>query len=154
VEGVNQFARFAACVFLFGNVVLSEGQAPKDLETVGYICGKLVHLDKREKVPRGGTLEHTSPLPNVAIKLYPRDKTPCCETLKPIEEVATGSDGAFTFADAKSGRYWLVPKVGNREFKLALRLVRPDASSTTCRLQEFEIDDSGKIRILRMVGYL
>jgi hypothetical protein len=154
VEGVKQLARFAACVFLIGTVVLLEGQAPKDFETVGNLCGKLVHLDKREKVPRGGTLEHTSPLPNVAIKLYPRDKTPCWKTLKPKEEVATGSDGAFTFAHAKPGRYWLVPKVGNREFKLALRLVRPDGTNTACRLQEFEIEDSGKFRTLRMVGYL
>ncbi len=151
---MRKLLRFTMCALLMGNVVALQGESHKDAEAVSYLCGKLIHLDSRTAGGHGATVDHTSPLPNVVIKLYLRDKTPCCENLKAIEQVTTGTRGEFTITDAKPGAYWLVVTVGGRDSKLPLRLVRPTAISTACQNQEFEIADSGDFRIIRMVGYL
>jgi hypothetical protein len=137
-----------------GNVVALQGESHKDTETVGYLCGKLIHLDSRTAGGHGATLDRTSPLPNVAIRLYRRESSPCCGTLEVQGKTKTGTGGEFAFADAKPGAYWLLATVGGREFKLRLRLVRPTATSTACQNQDFEIEDSGKFWIMRMAGYL
>jgi hypothetical protein len=153
---VSKIVRVAACGLLIANVVVLQGQTPKDAEsrnTVAYLCGNLVHVDSR-RAEKWGTTYHTSPLPNVLINLYPRDKKPCCGNLKAVEQITSGTGGEFAFRKAKPRTYWFVTTIGGHEFKLPLQLVRPNAISTTCRNQEFEIEDSGNIRILRMVGYL
>ena len=153
---MSKTVRVAACGLLIANIFVLQGQTPKDAEdrnTVALVCGKLVHVDSR-RAEKWGRTYHTSPLPNVLINLYPRDKKPCCGNLKAVEQNTSGTGGEFTFHKAKPGAYWFVTTVGGHEFKLPLQLVRPNATSTTCRNQEFEIEDSGKIRISTMVGYL
>ena len=143
---MKRSVRFATYSLLMGNVLVFHGQTRKDAEsrnTVAYLCGKLVHVDSR-RAEKWGTTYHTSPLPNVLINLYPRDKTPCCGNLTAVEQITTGTGGEFTFRKAQPGAYWFVTTVGDHEFKLPLQLVRPNATSTTCQNQEFEIEDSGK----------
>jgi hypothetical protein len=151
---VSILLRLATCVVLVSNVALLHGQTRKASKTVDYLCGKLTHVDSREAGGHGAILEHTSRLPNVVISLYSRDKGTCCGDQKVIERVTTGKSGEFTFANAKSGAYWLVATVINRQFTLALRLARPTATSAPCQLQEFEIFDCGDFRLTRMIGYL
>ena len=151
---MSNLFRLATCVLLVGSVVMLRAQTRKATETVGYLCGKLVHVDSRETGSHGTILEHTSPLPNVVIALYARDKSPCSGDQKVVERVTTGKSGEFTLANTKSGAYWLVATVSNRQFTLALHLARPTATSSQCRLQEFEISDSGDFRLTRMAGYL
>jgi hypothetical protein len=85
---------------LIGNTAALCAQAhsgDKSRNTVGYLCGQLLHVDSRIAGGYGSILEHTSPLPNIALKVFSRDKRPCCANLQVVQQSTTATTAGFNF---------------------------------------------------------
>ena len=146
-----------ACVVLCIGAALCQPPANKDIETrntIGQLCGEFSHVDSRTAAKDSGTLEKTTPLAAITLRVYARGKLACCADLVPLAEEKSGADGQFTFKSVKPGSYWLVALVAGREYKLSFQLRRPTNSSPSCSHQKFEIDDFGDFRLIRLVGHL
>ncbi len=117
---------------------------------VDGICGKLVSNDAAaQQGATNSSKQEVKPLEHVRIRLF-SPSADCCELVTPLAELTTGRDGSFQFKKLEAGDYWVSATIGNKDYKLLVRLVPGKKGSTQCSafLYTFE---KGQLR-LRTTG--
>ena len=99
---------------------------------VDGICGKLVSSDATaQQGAANSSKREAQPLEHVRIRLF-SPSTDCCEMVTPLAELTTGRDGSFQFKKLEGGDYWVSATIGNKDYKLLVRLVPGKKGSTQC----------------------
>jgi hypothetical protein len=99
---------------------------------VDGICGKLVSGDATaQQGATNSSKQEVKPLEHVRIRLF-SPSTDCCELVTPLAELTTGRDGSFQFKKLEGGDYWVSVTIGNKDYKLLVRLVPGKKGSTQC----------------------
>jgi hypothetical protein len=104
---------------------------PEPVDVDG-ICGKLVSSDAAaQQGATSSSKQELKPLEHVRIRLF-SPSTDCCEMVTPLAELTTGRDGSFQFKKLEAGDYWVSAAIGNKEYKVMVRLVPGKKGSTQC----------------------
>ena len=99
---------------------------------VDGICGKLVSSDAAaQQGATNSSKREAQPLEHVRIRLF-SPSTDCCEMVTPLAELTTGRDGSFQFKKLEGGDYWVSVTIGNKDYKLLVRLVPGKKGSAQC----------------------
>ncbi len=98
------------------------------------MCGKLVAVaDAPAQGKANSSQQEPKPLPHERIRLFsPTASGDCCALMTPLAEVFTGRDGTFQFKKLTPGDYMVVATIGNKDYKLLVRLVPGKKGSTQC----------------------
>jgi hypothetical protein len=124
--------KFLALVLLLGFSRPANSADTPEAVDVNGICGKLVSI---ENAAQPGTTnspkQEAKPLEHVRIRLF-SPSTDCCDMVTPLAETTTGRDGTFQFKKPEPGDYWVSATIGNKEYKVLVRLVPGKKGSTQC----------------------
>jgi hypothetical protein len=124
--------KFLALVLLLGFSRPANSADTPEAVDVNGICGKLVSI---ENAAQPGTTnspkQEAKPLERVRIRLF-SPSTDCCDMVTPLAETTTGRDGTFQFKKPEPGDYWVSATIGNKEYKVLVRLVPSKKGSTQC----------------------
>jgi hypothetical protein len=109
----------------------NSADTPEPVDVDG-ICGKLVSSDAAaQQGATSSSRQELKPLEHVRIRLF-SPSTDCCEMVTPLAELTTGRDGSFQFKKLEGGDYWVSVTIGNKDYKLLVRLVPGKKGSTQC----------------------
>ena len=109
----------------------NSADTPEPVDVDG-ICGKLVSSDAAaQQGATSSSRQELKPLEHVRIRLF-SPSTDCCEMVTPLAELTTGRDGSFQFKKLEAGDYWVSAAIGNKEYKVMVRLVPGKKGSTQC----------------------
>lgn len=124
--------KLVALVLLLGSSRSANSADNREPVAVDGICGKLVSSDvAAQQGATNSSKQQVQPLEHVRIRLF-SPSTDCCELVTPLAELTTGRDGSFQFKKLEAGDYWVSVMIGNKDYKLLVRLVPGKKGSTQC----------------------
>jgi hypothetical protein len=125
----------------------NSADTPEPIDVDG-ICGKLVSSNvAAQQGATNSSKQELKPLEHVRIRLF-SPSTDCCELVTPLAELTTGRDGSFQFRKLEAGDYWVSATIGNKDYKVLVRLVPGKKGSTQCSSFSY-VFEKGQLQLRR-----
>ena len=140
--------QFLALALLLGFFRSASSADTPEPVAVDGICGRLVSSDAAaQQGETNSSKREAQPLEHVRIRLF-SPSTDCCEMVTPLAELTTGRDGSFQFKKLEGGDYWVSVTIGNKDYKLLVRLVPGKKGSTQCSAYLYTFE-KGQLQLRR-----
>jgi hypothetical protein len=139
-------------VLLGGKNQLASPEYPQRPFEVARVCGKLVHVEHvRVKNASNTFVDNRRAIPRTTLRVYLAKQGEECCLQSPIAELRTGRWGRFEFRNLEPGLVWLVAHVGERDYKMLIRIDPKKNSGDECMDFDYDIEDSGAFSVSRTI---
>jgi hypothetical protein len=141
------------CLFSlgFGASLSAQGSGQTTIK-LSRLYGIVMHEKKTGQNRVAKSVKYADfPVNDVAVSVFSRTSSECCQGDSPVAELRTKKNGRFEFAKVSSGNYRVVAVVDGKTFKTPIEYARSKDQPGDCNQLLFTMDKNGNLILKAMI---